>query len=144
MSNWHGYFAIEDLNLTADQRQTLIDELRTIGPPGDRQPAKLNHWRTRLDNLAAIFEALFNTDNLSVDSVKARLGRIFNVDPATIGHTTTSQSFSPGRSTPIVTFSHGGENKIRMALFAGINARWRDSRAEVLGFLEANDADWNE
>jgi hypothetical protein len=142
MTTWHGYFAVEELNLTGPQRQSLIAELRTLGPLSDPQPARRIHWRTRLDDKAAIFEAAFDQDNLTVEKFKNRLAAIFGVDVADIDHSTTSQSFSPGGDTPIVTFSHGGEEKIRVALFAGAGAAWQESRAETLGFLEANQADW--
>jgi len=83
---WHGYFGVEDLNLSTAQRQVLIGELRSLGPASDPQPARLCHWRTRLDGQAAIFEALFNENNLTVERFKQRLGSIFSVDPEDIEH----------------------------------------------------------
>ena len=103
----------------------------------------LNHWRTRLDSDAAIFEALFDEDNLTVAWFKARLGAIFGVDPETIDHTTNQVQFV-NRNTPIVVFARGGTNYLRMALFGGIGATWEQSRIEVLGYLAANQADWEE
>jgi hypothetical protein len=141
---WHGYFGIEDLNLTANQRAILIDVLRNMGPRNDPQPAYNNHWRTRLDNQAAIFEANFLEDNLTIQRFKEILGNIFNVDPDTIDHDTNQVSFSPGGNTPLVTFIHGGQNKIRVALFGGVGAAWQGSRREVLGYIKANLEDWEE
>ena len=89
----HCYFAIEDLNLNQGQRQTLIEALRQLGPATDSQPARLCHWRTRLDGRAAIFEAAFNENNLTVDAFKARLGVIFGVNPDTIDHRLQSVTF---------------------------------------------------
>ena len=65
-----------------------IDELKALGPASDPQPARLNHWCTRLDGEAAIFEALFNEDNLTIARFKQRLGNIFGVGPGTIDHST--------------------------------------------------------
>lgn len=142
MTTWHGYFGIQDLNLTSQQRQTLLAELMTLGPAEDPQPAMLVHWRTNLDNTAAIFEAAFNEDNLTIAKFKQRLATIFGVDVADIDHTVTNQSFSPGLTTPIVTISYQAENKIRVALFAGVGANWEESRTETQAFILANAADW--
>jgi hypothetical protein len=115
-----------------------------MGPRNDPQPAYNNHWRTRLDNQAAIFEANFLEDNLTIQRFKEILGNIFNVDPDTIDHDTNQVSFSPGGNTPLVTFIHGGQNKIRVALFGGVGAAWQGSRREVLGYIKANLEDWEE
>ena len=138
---WHGYFAIEDLGLNANQRQTLIDALRRLGPATDSQPARLCHWRMRLDDRAAIFEAAFNEDNLTVDAFKARLAAIFGVDPVTIDHRLQSVTFD-SRPTPIATFSHSGTDYLRMALFGGPGATWEQGRIEVLAYLAVNRDEW--
>ena len=137
MANWHGYLAVENLNLNAAQRATLIDALRNLGPVSDPQPARLNHWRTRLDGEAAIFEALFNESNLTVDKFKQRLGAIFGVDPATIDDATQSTAFGP-----VVTFSRGGTDYLRFLLFGGAGAAWMESGDECRGYLAANIAEW--
>jgi hypothetical protein len=140
---WHGYFAIEDLNLSVNQRSTLIDELRTLGPASDPSPARLNHWRTRLDDTAAIFEAAFDEDNLTVIKFKQRLGNIFSVDPATINHTTQQIQFV-NLDTPVVVFMHSGTDYLRLALFGGVGATREESRIEVLGYLAANRLEWED
>ena len=138
---WHGYFAIEDLNLTDAQRDTLVDVLKALGPDSHPSPACLNHWRTRLDGDAAIFEALFREDMLTVDAFKQRLGAIFGVDPATIDHTLTIFHFGDG-DTPVAVFSRSGVNYLRMALFGGVNATWQESGDECRAYLAANLAEW--
>ena len=140
---WHGYLAIEDLNLTVEQRATLIGVLRNLGPESDPQPARSCHWRVSLDGSKAIFEAAFNEAVLTVDAFKQRLGAIFGVDPATIGHALTSVTFAE-RATPVVVFSRGGTDYLRMALFGGPAATWEQSRIEVLAYLAANRAEWEE
>mgnify|MGYP000585573739 CR=1 FL=1 len=69
MSTWHGYFAIEDLNLNDTQRQTLIAALRALQRgepedlPGDLRglivASPANPSGTMLDRpaLAALIEA---------------------------------------------------------------------------------------
>lgn len=138
MSNqWHGYFAVENLNLNTAQRATLIDALRQLGPKSDPQPARLNHWRTRLDRQAAIFEALFNEGNLTIARFKQRLGAIFSVDPATIDHATQQTQFGP-----VVTFSRSGTDYLRFLLFGGVGASWMKSGDECRAYLAVNAAEW--
>ena len=116
MANWHGYIGIENLNLNDTQRGELIQALRSLGPSSDPQPARLCHWRTRLDGEAAIFEALFDESNLTVAKFKNRLGSIFGVDPAAIDHSIITRHFSEG-NTPVVTFSYLGTDYLRFAPF---------------------------
>jgi hypothetical protein len=141
---WHGYFAIENLNLNASQRQTLVQALRALGPAADDQPAHLCHWRTRLDNEAAIFEALFNEDNVTVQAFKNRLGAIFGVDPGSIDHATQRVTFA-ARQTAVVTFSRSGTDYVRVAFFGyggGSWPTWEQSRVECVAYLAANAAEW--
>jgi hypothetical protein len=143
---WHGYLGIENLALNAAQKAELVTALRALGPPseGDEaetQPARVNHWRTRLDDDAAIFEALFKESALTVQAWKDRLGTIFDVDPATIDHVLSSVTFDTQPST-IAVFSRGGTDYLRVALFGGAGAAWEESRIECLGYLKANQAEW--
>ena len=141
MADWHGYFAIEDLNLTDAQRDTLIGVLRKLGPDTHPSPACLNHWRTRLDGDAAIYEALFNEELLTVDAFKDRLATIFNIDPATIDHVLTIFHFGTG-STPVVVFSRNGTDYLRMALFGGPDATWMESGDECRAYLALFADEW--
>ena len=129
------------MNLNASQKQTLVSELRALGPSYNPQPAKLCHWRTRLDNEAVIFEALFNEDNLTIAKFKNRLGTIFGIDPGTIDHSVNNVSFGDG-NTPIVTFSRGGTDYLRFALFGGLGVEWMDSGNECRAYLHANLEEW--
>ena len=144
----HFYMGVENLNLNDAQRAILIAELRALGPPregddAERQPARLNHWRTRLDGQAAIFEANFNEDALTVETFKRRLGAIFGVSWVTIGASTQIAHFAGG-DTPVVTFSRTGTDYLRVALFGGVGASWEESRLETLGYLKLYAAEWGE
>lgn len=141
MAYIHLYFGIENINLNAAQRSTLVGVLRGLGPGSHPQPCMLCHWRTRLDNDAVIFEALFDEDNLTVDWFKDRLAAIFNVNPATIDHTLNNVTFVT-RQTLMAVFARNGTDYLRMALFGGTGATWGQSRIEVLGYLAANIDDW--
>jgi hypothetical protein len=141
MAKRHFYLGIENINLNATQRQTLIAELKALGPASDPQPARLCHWRTRLDNEAVILEALFNENNLTVARFKQRLGAIFSVDPATIDHATQQASFADGM-TPVVTFSRSGTDYLRFAIFGGAGTAWMESGDECRGYLAVNRDEW--
>ena len=142
MATRHFYMGIENINLNIVQRQVLIDELKTLGPASNPQPARLCHWRTRLDGEAAIFEALFDEDNLTIAKFKQRLGSIFSVDSSTISHSTLQKNYA-GFGTPIVTFTHGGIDYLSFALFGNSGASWLQSGDECRGYLKANQEEWS-
>ena len=140
---WHGYLGIENINLNDNQRSALVDALQALGPASDPQPCMLCHWRFSLDSGKAIFEALFQESALTIDAFKDRLGTIFGVGPATIDHTLSNVTFAE-RSTPVAFFSRGGIDYLRMALFGGTGATWEQGRIEVLAYLAASRAEWEE
>jgi len=73
--------------------------------------------------------------------MKQRLGTLFGVDPAAIGHNTINKTFV-ARSTPVVTFSYAGTDYLRFAVFGGTGANWPQSRRETLGYLLQNLGEW--
>lgn len=141
MAKIHIYFAVENLNLNTSQRQALIQALRQLGPASDLQPARLCHWRTRLDGEAAIFEALFSENNITVVKLKERLGNIFGVNPDTVDHATQNITFA-NRPTPVVTFSRGGTDYLRFALFGGMGATWMQGGDECRAYLALHRDEW--
>lgn len=140
---WHGYIAVENLALDTGQRQTLIAALRTLGPASDPSPARLNHWRPRLDGQVVIFEAAFQELALTVAAWKDRLGIIFGVDPTTIGNASVDQSYAGG-TTPAVTFTYSGIDYIRATLFGGSGATWVESGDECRGYLALYQDEWEQ
>ena len=139
---WRGYMAIEDLNLNTQQRQTLIAFLRALGPQAHFLSDHFNHWRTRPDGRAAIFEAQFNADRLSVAAFKTRLAAVFNIAPDTIDHTLNLHTFHT-ITTPILTFSRAATPYLRVACFAGLSSTWTESHREARAYLADNRADWD-
>ena len=145
MTDHHLYFGIENIALNADQRAALVAVLNELGPLNRPQPSENNHRRVRLDGNAAIYQALWNEDTITVDTFKARLGAIFGIDPATITHAANQVTFSV-RQTAVVTFSRGGTDYLRMVFFgyAG-DGNWptrEQSRVEVIQYLKNNLAEW--
>jgi hypothetical protein len=143
MVTWRGYFGIEDLGLTAAQRLDLITALRYLGPVGHDQPSHLCHWCTRLDKKAAIFEAMFREDNLTINKFKNWLAVVYNVEVPDIDHAAQQISFA-GHASMIITLSYGIQDRIRVAVFGGVGCDYLVSNAEVRGYLAANREAWSD
>jgi hypothetical protein len=62
-------------------------------------------------------------------------------DPAVISTELTQHQFAE-RNTPVVVFSAGGTDYLRMALFGGSAASWDQSRTEALAYLAAHIEEW--
>jgi len=142
----HVYFGIENLALNDAQRAELVAVLRALGPASHPQPARLCHWRTRLDGQAAIFEALFDEDTITIEAFKNRLGSIFGVDPANIGHSTNLVTFA-SRQSAVVTFSHNSTDYLRVVFFGYAGAdwlAWMESGDEARAYLRTNAAEWEQ
>ena len=142
VSNWHGYFAIEDLGLTSGQRATLWTAIQALGMSNDDpQPAKRIHWVFRLDNNAVIFEALFDAENLTIAKFKTRLAALFGVSVGDITANTIQQTYKT-EATDIATFKYQDDNKVRFAAFAGVGSTWTQSKTEAKAFIDANLDAW--
>lgn len=144
MANVQLYFGVENLALGAAQRAALVQALRALGPGSSPYPAHLCHWITRPDGDAAIFEARFDSDTITIAAFKARLGAIFGVDPATITHATNLVTFA-ALPTAVVTFSRTGTDYLRVAFFGYIGdvwPSWLASGAEARAYLVAHADDW--
>jgi len=143
MANVHVYLGIENLGLTNPQRSTLISGLQALGQANaGPSPAQRNHWRIRTDNDAAIFEALFDEDTLTIAAIKQRLANIFGVDVSQITHSTSQH----GTYGLIVTFVYLATNRLRMVAF-GYNGSWPAvgiSRTAAQAYLAANAAAWGD
>ena len=142
---WHGYWGIENLGLSAEQRAVIVGELREMGPAADPSPARLNHWRTRLDGEAAIFEALWDEEKITIEAFENRLGAIFEVNPDSIDHATQRVTLAV-RETAICTFSRNGTDYLRVAFFGYPGGEdwptWNESGDEARAYLLANLEEW--
>ncbi|NIP97506.1 MAG: hypothetical protein GWO24_30385 [Akkermansiaceae bacterium] len=145
MGYWHGYWGIENVGLTAEQRAVIVEELREMGPASDPSPARLNHWRTRLDGEAAIFEALWDEEKITIEAFKRRLAALFGISWVTIGHGVVMANWA-GRDSAVVTFSRTGVDYMRVVFFGYAGAEdwstWMESGDEARGYLAANVEEW--
>jgi uncharacterized membrane protein YccC len=137
------YMGIENLNLTNGQRNTLVSQLQALGQANSSPfPNLRNHSRIRNDNNAAIFEALFDDQTLTIAAIKQRLATIFGVAVGTISHS-TNQVANIGF---VVTFTHSAQDKLRMVCFGHNGTSWPSwsvSNAAAVAYLQANSAQWN-
>lgn len=147
--NRNVYFAIENLGLTDPQRDQLWQAMQGLGVFNNSSlPNQRNHWRIRLDGQAAIHEAVFDEDKISIAAIKTWLANTFGVGVETIDHAVLNWDFSGNlQMTSIVTFSHNATDYIRMAIMgytSGNWPTWEQSRVETVAYIKANDAEWNE
>lgn len=141
MANKHLYIGLENINLTNAQRAQMYAAVKALQVPGQNRPLFLNHERLRTDQQAGIWEALFDDAWLTIDKFKEYIAGVFGILPTLIAHTTASQSFGGG-TTFIVTLQYQTQNRMRAALFGGVNATEAQSHAEALGYLILNKALW--
>jgi hypothetical protein len=137
MTDWHGYFGIEDMALTAPQRTAIVAALRTLGPDSDPQPAHIRQFLPSLDGSQAIFEALFQAGNLTVEKVKAYLANAVGANPENVDHEVTQTQYGP-----MVTYSAAGTDRLRVIMFGGIGATWDESRRACANFKCDHINDW--
>jgi len=146
MSN-HVYFAVENLALNGGQKNALLEFLNGLGPNDDPSPARCNHWRTRLDNDARIYEAAFEQATIGVGAFKARLALIFGVDAADISHGVVMVTFAE-RQTAVATYSYGGTDYLRVGIFGYTGGTaWpscAESRAEARAYISDHAAAWGD
>jgi len=141
MANKHLYIGIENLALTNEQRETLIDGFKALGPHDGVWPPHNCHWRIRLDNQAIMLEALWPEEKLTIANLKAWLGQIFGVDPDTINHSVQFPTFNE-KPSPLVTFSRAGIDYIRFVVFGDLNATWKQSLAEWHAYCTLHRTEW--
>jgi hypothetical protein len=138
----HIYVGIEDLSLTAGQRSTLATQLRALGNNAHDQPHHRNHWRIRLDGLAAIYEAEFNAADWTIGATKTRLANLFGVTDSSITHSVQTPTFST-RPSSVVTFAYLSINRLRLVAFGGLDATRQESLDEVRAYIDQNKAAWD-
>lgn len=131
------YYGIEDLALTPTQRDTMLDALRQLGANTSPRPHLRNHWRARLDNKAVIFEGQFNDEDWTIENIKTRLATLLGVNLAVIDAWIDHTQYGP-----VVTFSAGGTERMRMIAFGGFLAPWEASHDAVLSYLATHLAEW--
>lgn len=131
MTEFRGYVLIENLGLTDAQRATLIEGIMALGVRNDSLfPNERNHWAIRPDNQAAIFEAVFDADSISVVGIRDRLANLFGVPVTSITYNIIQTIYGP-----LVVYKYLSVNKLRAGIFGGLTATWAESHAAALLYL---------
>lgn len=137
MANWHGYLGIEDLALTTEQRAAILAAFGALGPGASENPAHLLHRRVAIGGDKAIYEALFNEDNLTIANVKQFLANAVGIDPQIIDHTLTQPAYGP-----MVTYTVASVDRMRFLFFGGLTADWEESRVACGAYMSAYLSQW--
>lgn len=140
MADWHGYIAIEDVNLTTEQRAAVIAAFNALGPVRDPQPAHLLARRVSLDGSIALFEALFNEDSLTAGNVRAFLANAVGINPELIDY-----SVSYNARGALVVYSVASVTRMRFLQFArqaGYMPTWDESRDQADIYVINNIGEW--
>lgn len=144
MANVYGYFGMENLAMTNQQRNTLASELGLLGQEDNGACHRRMRSRARLDNQAIIFRAVFDESQLTPTAIRNRLATIFNVAANTITPTVTTVNLA-GIVTQVVTFTRGGTDYLRCVLFGKSNGGWptiQQSADAARAYVIANLAEW--
>lgn len=140
MATWHGYLALQQLDISDAQAKIIWDQLKQLGPPADPSPARRCHWRRSLDGRETIFEAAFNPARITINRTRERLADVLSIDPATIDHATQATTLA-GHPVSLVTFTRGTD-RLRLAVFGTLAASWEESRAAAQAYVQAHPDDW--
>lgn len=143
MSNWHGYFVIERQNIGITNWNALIALFEAMGTAGSRMPAHNNHWRTRLDGDAVIYESRFDTEEVSIAAFKQLLADEFNVPIEDIQSEPSSASYAGGMTTAW-QFLYNAIERFKAERFGDGVSVWTESGDECRGYLATNREEWEE
>ena len=133
------YFYLENIALTAAQRDTLVNAIKAWGKRDqDQNPRNRMHWRVRLDGQAVIFEAWVDEDNLTLLSLRQRLANLFNVALSQVTGSAASNQYGQ-----VVTLSYQSTARLRVGVFGGVSATYEESQAAATAYLAANTAAWD-
>lgn len=145
MATWHGYFVVERLNIGAGNWTALRALFEAMGMSDSIFPAHNNHWRTRADGDAVIYESLFDPSEVSIAAFRQLLADEFGVSVENIMHETDSADYT-GVGTTIWTFYYptiaAGRDRFEVEKFGGDGSSWGQSGQETHGYLAANAAAW--
>lgn len=142
----HTYFVVERLNIGVGNWNALIALFEVMGTDGSSMPAYNNHWRTRLDGNAVIYESLFDSEEISIPAFKQLLADEFGVAVEDVHHTLESVDYG-GYITTVWIFYYDeiapGEDRFKVERFApGLS--WTASGRECRGYLRQYADQWEQ
>jgi len=132
-THWHGYIALERVDMAADDFTTFLDYAKAQGQRYNDFPNRLTHWRT-VDANTIVIEAEWGNGEITAGHCDDWLGELLDINTGDIGHTESTVVYVT-RETPITLFSYDGTDYLRLRILGGLDATWEQSRNEVLGYL---------
>lgn len=144
MASQHQYFLVERQNIGDANWNALVGLFEAMGTSNSTFPAYNNHWRTRLDGSAVIYESNFDSAEVSIPAFKQLLADEFNVDASAIASTIGSASYSISGSTRTWQIDYNAVNRFKIERLGGGGASWEQSRVETLGLLSGASVAWEE
>lgn len=144
----HIYFGVKrTAAMTAPQWQTLLNLIETGSPSQDTVNSE-NRFQTRYNLLgdAAIYEALFDDADITLERIRQRLVSAFGVADARVTVTTSLVRLTT-RNSLVGAFRLDGTIYFRATIFGrnadGQGVTWEESRLECVAYLAANAAEWD-
>lgn len=137
MATWHGYIALANINLDATQRTAFRNALIAYFQANQVTtsiPAETFHYVLSSDGTKDVFEALYDTDNLTLDTFKTLLAGVLGVDAGDVNDALATV-FMDSQSTPEITLLIGVTDYIRYAFVSGVGSEWGGSRTGAVAFL---------
>ena len=141
---WRGYFVVERLNIGVGNWDALRALFEDMGTHDATLPAYNNHWRTRIDGDAVIYESRFDPDEVSVEQFKQVLADQFEVPVESILNTTEQVDYAGHGTTRWVYYYDEitpGEDRFLVERF-GMGGTWAQSGDECRGYLKAHQEQW--
>jgi hypothetical protein len=132
---WHGYIALERVDMAAGDFTTFLNYAKAQGQQYRSVPHRLVHWRT-INADKVVIEAEWGNGEMSVAHCDDWLGAILDVATGDIGHANSSVTYVT-KATPVTLFSHGGTDYFRLRILGDSDATWEQSRVESVGYLLA-------
>jgi len=139
---WHGYFVVERNTVGIGNWQALLLLFDQMGTKESIYPAYNNHFRTRLDGNAKIYESLFEPEGVSIHDFKHFLADEFIVAFDDIGDTQFVESYADYDSNVwVFSYPVGGDDRFTVRRF-GRGGTWEESWNECEGYLTMNLNQW--
>lgn len=122
---WHGYIAVENLDLAAGQFTALLAIIKGQGRLSDRQPAYITHSRT-VSAAITVTEAVFRYGEMTEDQCIQWLAAVLEVDPTGV---------TLAEAGDVWTLTHDGTDYVTIELFGGLDSDWATSGAACRAYL---------
>ena len=142
MTDWHGYFLIDNQLLTDGQKVSLFSTMRGLGASAGAMPAYVRHWRTSLNGSITLVEAVFDDDNLVTDNLREILADVIVARGDDIVSSSSTVSYGGVNQSDIISLDYGAGTQVKVTFFGTLTERWLASKDECVSYLIQNIGRW--